>query len=204
LTILACHRGRPAERVNTQPARVGSLVDNGDGTLTDTATGLVWEKKCNCRGTVHDFEATYFWSGDGEHETIWDWLRAVNAEGTSGFAGHADWRIPNVKELVSLVDYETSGPAIASLLGACTAECTEPSGAGCGCTSSGPYWTSTTFADFPAHALTVGFAVGGIDDQLKTLRGFVRAVRGPLVPSAPAPAAGKDSSAPPLAGAQPR
>jgi len=131
LTTIACHRSRPAERSTSEPAtREGSLVENGDGTVTDTSTGLVWEKKCNCRGTVHDFEATYFWSGDGRHETIWDWLRALNTEGGTGFAGHSDWRIPNVKELVSLVDYEHTDPAISTLMGACTEKCREPSACG--------------------------------------------------------------------------
>src|SRR3989442_5172477 len=45
--------------------------------------------------------------------SIWDWVAAVNAEGGVGFAGYNDWRIPNVRELESIVDYGTSNPAVA-------------------------------------------------------------------------------------------
>jgi hypothetical protein len=186
LTLLACDRSA-SEKPAGQAAAEVELLDNADGTVTDPATGLTWEKKCDCRGTPHHFEATYFWSGDGAHETIWDWLEAINGEGAHGFAGHRDWRIPNVKELMSLVDYARSNPAVAPVLALCEAPCPHPSGPSCGCTSTGPYWTSTTFADFPAHALVVGFGFGGVDDRPKTMRGLVRAVRGPARAAKPSP-----------------
>jgi hypothetical protein len=55
-----------------------AYVDNGDGTVTDSNTGLMWEKKSN-DGGLHDFDNSYRWSGDGSQETIWDWLDDVNA-----------------------------------------------------------------------------------------------------------------------------
>ena len=79
---------------------VARFRDNGDGTVIDLSTGLTWEKKDDTGG-LHDVENRYVWSGDGQQETIWDWLDEVNAEGGSGFAGHNDWRIPNINELWS-------------------------------------------------------------------------------------------------------
>jgi hypothetical protein len=62
------------------------FLDNGDGTITDLNTGLMWEKKGD-NGGLHDKDNVYRWTGNGAQETIWDWLDDVNAEGGSGFAG---------------------------------------------------------------------------------------------------------------------
>jgi len=71
-----------------------AYVDNGDGTITDLNTGLMWEKKSDDSG-LHDEDVVLLWSGNGNQETIWDWLDDVNAQGGTGFAGYSDWRIPN-------------------------------------------------------------------------------------------------------------
>jgi hypothetical protein len=68
------------------------LHDNGDGTITDRATGLVWAKADSGKGMN--------WA---------DALAWVAARNTARFAGHDDWRLPNAKELQSIVDY-TRGP----------------------------------------------------------------------------------------------
>lgn len=172
----------------------GRFIDNGDGTVTDRATRLVWEKKCNCPGDLHDAERRMHWSFDGKQETIWDWVRAVNGEGGQGFAGHDDWRIPNVKELFSLFDGAQRDPSIAPLFArqGC-ADIVQPR---CSTTQQGLHWTSTTLADFPALAIAVGFStpgelerdppagvlrvVGGVEPHEKTLRMVTRAVRGPI------------------------
>ena len=98
---------------------------------------------------------------------------------SQSFAAHDDWRLPNVKELLSLADYDSMDPAVPQILNACDEPCTDVRGAACSCTTSGAYWTSTTFADFPAHALVIDFTGGTVDDQLKTRPAYVRAVRGP-------------------------
>jgi hypothetical protein len=155
-------------------------VDNLDGTVTDLATGLVWEKKCDGCGGLHDVSEGQRWSGSGTQQTIWDWLDALNA---AGFAGKRDWRLPNVKELVSILDYERFNPAVGPAFdGAlCGLGCSDLKDPECSCTGQGNYWSSTTFSDFPAHAVVVGFHLGLVGDVVKTNRHFVRAVRGGIV-----------------------
>ncbi len=77
-------RGNPAYGVN-------DFVDNGDGTVSDLATGLTW--------TQAD-------SGSGMN-----WEAALNYCETLTYAGADNWRLPNVKELQSLVDYSRSPDA---------------------------------------------------------------------------------------------
>ncbi len=141
-----------------------SYTDNGDGTITDNNTGLMWEKKDDSGG-LHDKDNTYYWSGNGIQETIWDWLDDVNAEGGTGYAGHNDWRIPNRRELESLVDAGRYNPSIDPIFGPTVASF---------------YWSSTSNADDPSNAGTVNFGLGFIFPIDKSNLLFVRAVRGGL------------------------
>ena len=67
--------------------------DNDDGTISDQATGLMWTQKDSGRGM------------DWEHALAW-----VQAKNAAKYLGHGDWRLPNAKELQSIVDY-TRSPA---------------------------------------------------------------------------------------------
>ena len=64
------------------------FVDNGDGTITDNATGLMWMQDDNNEGLL--------------------WKEALNYAEDYEFAGYTDWRLPDVKELQSIVDYSRS------------------------------------------------------------------------------------------------
>ncbi|MBF0564529.1 MAG: DUF1566 domain-containing protein [Nitrospirae bacterium] len=66
-----------------------SYKDNGDGTVTDLSTGLMWQKNPGGKKT---------------------WMEAMNGAATFNLAGYTDWRLPNAKELQSIVDY-TRSPA---------------------------------------------------------------------------------------------
>ena len=152
-----------------------SYTDNGDGTITDNNTGLMWEKKSD-DGGLHDKDNAYYWSGNGTQETIWDWLEDVNAEGGTGFAGYQDWRVPSVRELMSIVNYQnTPLPVSAAFNGNCAAGATVLTGS---CTLLTAYWSSTTWARSTSQAWNVSFNRGevGASDKTSTLR--VRAVRG--------------------------
>jgi hypothetical protein len=171
--------------------RIGSglrFVDNGDGTITDLNTRLVWEKKVagdavTDLGNLHDADNAYIWSDDFGLivTTLWDWLDALNAEGGIGFAGHDDWRIPNVKELVSIIDYEQAAPAVGVDWdsGGCPS-CSDVTDPACSCTDSADYWSSTTRVANTAQAWAVGFQNGDIVQRSKTSSNRVRAVRGGL------------------------
>lgn len=141
-----------------------SYTDNGDGTITDNNTGLMWEKKDDSSG-LHDKDNVYRWSGNGSQETIWDWLEDVNAEGGTGYAGHNDWRIPNIKELQSIVDYSIPfpGPVVNAAVGP---------------TVASSCWSSSSYVFYPSFAWFVSFSDGIVFNGDKSNGLFVRAVRG--------------------------
>ncbi|AGX87201.1 DUF1566 domain-containing protein [Candidatus Symbiobacter mobilis] len=79
-----------------------AYTENGDGTVTDIATGLVWQ-----RCAVGQSWAAGSCSGT---PTQYAWKDARGL--TSSLGGNTDWRIPTVAELLTLVDYERLGPAL--------------------------------------------------------------------------------------------
>ena len=73
----------------------GRFVDNGDGTVTDNCTGLMWQQD------------TADVNGDGQSDNSdrLNWCNALNYCDNLTLAGHDDWRLPDVRELHSIVDY---------------------------------------------------------------------------------------------------
>ncbi len=158
-------------------------VDNGDGTVSDTETGLMWEQKDNLNGGAnlsnpHDADNTYSWAtaGTTPNGTAYtDFLGTLNngttTDGTtiSGcFAGHCDWRLPTSMELLGIVDLTATGcgagdPCIDMAFGP---------------TVASTYWSSTTYSDLPVLACFVGFNDGTPNCNGKPLNFYVRAVRG--------------------------
>lgn len=106
---------------------INNFVDNGDGTISDTSTGLMWAKYDSQKGM--------------------DWSDALAYAENSDLANYSDWRLPNVKELQGIVDYSYApnaqdpdlvGPAIAPMF-SCS-EITNENG-----DQDYPYyWTSTS------------------------------------------------------------
>lgn len=152
-----------------------SYTDNGDGTITDHNTGLMWEKKGD-NGGLHDKDNGYVWSGLGSQETIWDWLDDVNAEGGTGFAGYGDWRVPNARELQTLVDFQSGAPMTPAPFNSnCVAGATLLTGS---CTAVASYASSTTWARSTSMAWGVNFYEGLLYPYDKASGLRVRAVRG--------------------------
>jgi hypothetical protein len=77
----------------------GRFVDNGDGTVSDNCTGLMWQK-----GTA-DVDG----NGSIDAEDRLSWQDALKYCNELQFAGHDDWRLPNVVELKSIYDYGRYG-----------------------------------------------------------------------------------------------
>lgn len=142
-------------------------LDNGDGTMTDIRTGLMWEKLAD-DGGVHDKDTQLSWVD------AFGKIAALNAAG--GFAGYTDWRLPNVNELQSLIDYGRVGPSVPPVFhSGCAAACTVLT---CSCTTTGDHWSSTSSHDLASQAWFVSYDSGTVGRAAKSSLDFVRAVRG--------------------------
>ncbi len=166
----------PGSDGNLQEGAARSYTDNGDGTITDNTTGLMWEKK-DQSGGIHDCGNTYTWGMTSSPYTmngtmVTTFLATLNAGG--GFAGHTDWRIPNVNELLSLANYQNYEPAAVDAVfnTSCAASCTVLT---CSC-PFGTNWSSTTYQNGANDAWSVAY--GSAFNALKSYYASVRAVRG--------------------------
>ncbi len=137
------------------PAWTGvRFTDNGDGTVTDNLTALVWLKNADCFGSI-------------------PWATALSDANTlaSGSCGLSDgsaagaWRLPNANELHSLIDLAQSNPAL-------------PADHPFTGVQSNIYWTSTTVDYQPAGAVVVGMSGGAPVGGFKSGAAYVWPVRG--------------------------
>lgn len=71
---------------------INAFADNGNGTVTDKVTGLMWQQKIDYK--------------------LYEWVEAIQHCENLELAGHGDWRLPNVKEGVSIIDYNRHSPTI--------------------------------------------------------------------------------------------
>jgi len=134
-----------------------SFVDNHDGTITDKATGLVWQK-CSMGQTYN--ASTNGCDGSANSYT---WQSALAECESLALAGHDDWRLPSRNELQSIVDYSRYNLAIDTVYFPNTA--------------SSWYWSSTTHANSAGSAWRVSSGDGDVYGYGKYSNGYVRAVR---------------------------
>jgi hypothetical protein len=150
-TVIDCasalYPGQDAAYQGKNCPREGRFVDNGDGTVSDTCTGLMWQQ--------------------GTAPGRYNWGAALDYCYDLRLAGYRDWRLPNIREIQSLVDYGRVRPAIDPVFLSMTA--------------SGAYWSSTSHESIPDFSWYLNFYTGFIgytekrqypQDDL-----FVRAVR---------------------------
>jgi len=128
-----------------------ALVDNGDGTVTDTETSLMWQ------------QATMDRTGDGTPDQM-TWGQALDESEHLTLAGYSDWRLPDYNELSSIVDYSRYHPAIDTTVFPDTV--------------SSHYWSSTTYLIYANYAWRVDFDYGNGNYNDKSNSYYVRAVRG--------------------------
>ena len=141
------------------PLPVPRFTDHGDGTVTDNMTGLMWTQD------AQQIPGTMTWNAA---------LTACNDLVFPEVDGYDDWRMPNVRELHSLIDHGLFDPAL-------------PNTAGTGKWSEGDpftdmqwskYWSSTTDAGYTSCAWYVHFGNGYVYSWLKTYFYYVWCVRG--------------------------
>jgi hypothetical protein len=134
----------------------GRFVDHGDGTVTDTCTGLVWQRDIadvNGDGAITD---------DLQAGDRVAWREALEYCESLSFAGYEDWRLPNVRELQSIMDYGLYDPAVDPTFHAV----------------SRYHWSSSPYTFDPEFAWGVDSFDGSVYMDLKGFVFHFRAVRG--------------------------
>jgi hypothetical protein len=129
------------------------FTDNEDGTVTDNLTGLIWLEDANCFGLEPQDDALSYANtlNDGEC-------------GLSDGSAEGNWRLPNVRELHSLIDYGRSNPAL-------------PSGHPfTGVESTVPYWSSSIVDNLYGWRVSLGD--GSVRTSLSANSMLVWPVRG--------------------------
>lgn len=130
------------------------FTDNEDGTVTDNLTRLVWLKNANPYG-MRTWE-----------QALKDCINlASGSHGLTDQSKAGDWRLPNIKEIESLVDYNGAGPCLPDRGQAFTD--VRPSS----------YWTSTSVALAPTQAMFIILGVGPAIFENKEHTFFVWPVR---------------------------
>ncbi|MBF0565812.1 MAG: DUF1566 domain-containing protein [Nitrospirae bacterium] len=127
------------------------FIDNGDGTVTDNLTGLMWTRNANLA------------AGTKTWQQALDYVASMNTG--SGTYDHTDWRLPNMKELRSLTDYSKYSVAL-------------PTGNPYTNAQLYFYWSSSTIARSPSGAWVVSMDDGGDYRYYKTSNLYVWPVRG--------------------------
>ncbi len=147
------------------------FTDNGDGTVKDNLTGLIWLDDANCFGTRNWTDALAAANGlfDGSTNDP-----GGNDCGLSDGSIQGQWRLPNVRELQSLVHYGVSIPAVPNTAGTGKWTADDPfSGV-----QAGSYWSSASSAGDAVLAWTVSMGTGPVASVTKTLTARVWPVRG--------------------------
>lgn len=139
------------------------FTENEDGTVTDNLTGLIWLRNANCFGPR-------IWE-----QALTDCNGLANGQcGLTDGSSGGDWRLPNRREIFSLIDDKYYEPALSNSAG--TGQWTH----GDPFTNLIPnaiYWSSTTYAG-SSHAWFVAMSYGGVEGYYKGGTFYVWPVRG--------------------------
>ena len=131
----------------------------GNETVKDNLTGLIWTANANTPGPTA--------CGSGVAKISYDSYLFVQCLNNNNYLGYNDWRVPNRKELQSLIDHSQSNPALPE---------------GNPFTGSGTYWSSDTYVNQCNLGWAIDMATGLVIESYKnpTNAFHVWPVRGPL------------------------
>jgi len=141
------------------PVRGGSakrFIDNGNGTITDNRSGLIWTKNANCPRQKKNWEMAVAYVNN---------LAAKTCDLMDG-SKQGDWRLPKIAELNGLIDFSQSKPALPK---------NHPFE-----DIRSDYWSATTSTSPTTQAWTVNFKEGGVYTNIKSRPLWVWPVRGGL------------------------
>ena len=149
--------------------------------VKDNVTGLIWEMKTNKNGiknynNPNDADNTYSWydsnpatnGGFPGYSGSWDTEDFINALNAAHYGGYSDWRMPTIKELANIVNYDISYPGVTIDTEFFTN------------TIDSWYWSSSAYASNPYIAGMEAFIYGSSSGGYKSDYRYVRAVRGGL------------------------
>ena len=143
--------------VETAPA--SRFIISDDGTVSDGQTGLMWAQ---CAQGLSGAECT-------GTATMHTWSQALTlTQATSDTLNRTDWRLPNIKELQSLVERSCNNPAINETVFPNTIPTSD----------STFFWSASPDSDTADFAWVVGFSDGSAGNNFRINERSVRLVRG--------------------------
>ncbi|AKH76550.1 DUF1566 domain-containing protein [Leptospira interrogans] len=136
--------------VSGNPLPAFSFLDNGNGTVTDQNTKLLWSKCALGKSNVNCTAGVLF---SGNRQSAFNGCNNLNV---AVFAGRNNWRLPNANELLSIIDHSGAGnPTIPAAFPNFPPNTT--------------FWTSTTNETTLTESLVINFNGGVLSSLTKTL-----------------------------------